>query len=80
MRLGHIAYVLRVARKNDVETITLNTKTITNTGDHNAWEEHEIIVDNFKEAALILSMIEFKPFLNLKTSSYLRDKRNGSIG
>lgn len=64
--LGSYSLRLRVARKNDVETISLNTKTITNTGDHNAWEEHEIIVDNFKEAALILSMTEFKPFFKLE--------------
>ena len=64
--IGSYSLRLRVARKNDVETITLNTKTITNTGDHNAWEEHEIIVDNFKEAALILSMTEFKPFFKLE--------------
>lgn len=64
--IGSYSLRLRVARKNDAETITLNTKTITNTGDHNAWEEHEIIVDNFKEAALILSMTEFKPFFKLE--------------
>lgn len=64
--IGSYSLRLRVARKNDVETITLNTKTITNAGDHNAWEEHEIIVDNFKEAALILSMTEFKPFFKLE--------------
>jgi len=64
--IGSYSLRLRVARKNDVETITINTKTITNTGDHNAWEEHEIIVDNFKEAALILSMTEFKPFFKLE--------------
>jgi predicted adenylyl cyclase CyaB len=64
--IGSYSLRLRVARKNDVETITINTKTITNTGDHNAWEEHEIVVDNFKEAALILSMTEFKPFFKLE--------------
>jgi len=52
--IGSYSLRLRVARKNDVETITINTKTITTTGDHNAWEEHEIIVDNFKEVAFIV--------------------------
>lgn len=64
--VGSYSLRLRVARKGEVETITLNTKTITNTGDHNAWEEHEVIVDSFKEAALILSMTEFKPFFKLE--------------
>ena len=64
--IGSYSLRLRIARKNDVETITLNTKTITNTGDHNAWEEHEITVDSFKEAALILSVTEFKPFFKLE--------------
>lgn len=64
--IGSYSLRLRVARNGEVETITLNTKTITNTGDHNAWEEHEVIVDSFKEAALILSMTEFKPFFKLE--------------
>ena len=64
--VGSYSLRLRVARKDDKEEITLNTKTITNEGDHNAWEEHEIVVDSFKEAAKIMLMTEFKPFFKLE--------------
>lgn len=64
--VGSYSLRLRVARKDDKEEITLNTKTITNEGDHNAWEEHEIVVDSFNEAAKIMLMTEFKPFFKLE--------------
>lgn len=65
-KVGSYSLRLRVARKGDTEVISLNTKTITNEGDHNAWEEHEIKIDNFREAALILATTEFKPFFELE--------------
>jgi len=65
-KVGSYSLRLRIARKGDTETITLNTKTITTEGDHNAWEEHEVKIDNFREAALILSTTEFKPFFELE--------------
>ena len=64
--VGSYSLRLRVARKHEKEEITVNTKTITNKGDHNAWEEHEVIVNSFNEAAKILSMTEFKPFFKLE--------------
>ena len=64
--VGSYSLRLRVARKDEKEEITINTKTITNEGDHNAWEEHEIIVNSFIEAAKIMSMTEFKPFFKLE--------------
>lgn len=45
---------------------TLNVKTITKENDHNAWEEHEIIVDNFMETSKILLLTGFKPFFKLE--------------
>lgn len=65
-KVGSYSLRLRIARKGDTETISLNTKTITTEGDHNAWEEHEVKIDNFREAALILSTTEFKPFFELE--------------
>lgn len=63
------SYSLRLRKSRDtagVEKITLNSKTIISEGDHNAWDEHEIRVDNFKESFLFLSETEFKPFFELK--------------
>lgn len=64
--VGSYSLRLRVARKDDTETVSLNTKTITTAGDHHAWEEHEVSINNFREAALILSTTEFKPFFELE--------------
>lgn len=64
--VGSYSLRLRVARKDDKEEITVNTKTITNQGDHNAWEEHEVVVNSFKEAAKIMLTTEFKPFFKLE--------------
>lgn len=65
-KVGSYSLRLRIARKGDSEVVSLNTKTITTEGDHNAWEEHEVKIDNFREAALILSTTEFKPFFELE--------------
>lgn len=65
-QVGSYSLRLRIARQNDAEAITLNTKTIMREGDHNAWEEHEVALDDFKEAALILATTEFKPFFELE--------------
>lgn len=48
------------------EEITLNTKTITNHGDHSAWEEHESTVEDFHQMIAILNNIGFKSFFDLK--------------
>lgn len=65
-KVGSYSLRLRIARKGDSEVVSLNTKTITNEGNHNAWEEHEVKINNFKEAALILLTTEFKPFFELE--------------
>lgn len=68
------SYSLRLRKSkedNENERITLNTKTITNHGDHTAWEEHEIEVDDFTEAAKILNTTEFKPFFKLEKTRFV---------
>lgn len=69
--IGSYSLRLRVSKKNKQEHITLNTKTITNHGDHSAWEEHEVEVNNFSEAAKILKTTEFKPFFKLEKTRYI---------
>ena len=65
--VGSYSLRLRRAKKgDDKEHVTLNTKTITHHGDHNAWEEHEVEVSDFTEAAKILNTTEFKPFFKLE--------------
>jgi len=64
--VGSYSLRLRRAKKDDQEEITLNTKTITNKGDHHAWEEHEVVVNDFEEAARLLTRSEFKPFFKLE--------------
>lgn len=65
--VGSYSLRLRKLKKGDnKEKFTINTKTITNHGDHNAWEEHEVEVSDFLEAAKIFNMTEFKPFFKLE--------------
>ncbi len=68
--VGSYSLRLRKYSKDKVKSITLNTKTITKKGDHNAWEEHETEVEDFSETAKILLMTEFKPFFELKKTRY----------
>lgn len=67
------SYSLRIRKESkeggEVKTY-LNTKTITNHGDHNAWEEHEVAVNDFKEMQSILLNIGFKSFFELKKKRF----------
>ncbi len=67
------SYGLRLRKSKDYdgkkETL-LNSKTITRKGDHNAWEEHEVMVSDFMETAKILMLTEFKPFFELKKTRH----------
>lgn len=68
------SYSLRIRKiieDNKKESVTLNTKSIISHGDHNAWEEHEVSVDDFIEMTKILYMTEFKPFFNLEKTRYI---------
>jgi predicted adenylyl cyclase CyaB len=70
--VGSYSLRLRRTKKGDEkEHVTLNTKIITNHGDHNAWEEHEIEVSDFPEAAKILNTTEFKPFFKLEKTRHI---------
>ncbi len=67
------SYSLRLRKnknKSGKENIYLNTKTITKKGDHNAWEEHETKLDDFREMKEILKQIGFKSFFELKKNRY----------
>lgn len=67
------SYGLRLRNSKDYDgklEATLNSKTITKEGDHNAWEEHEIAVGDFVEAAKILLLTEFKPFFELEKTRH----------
>jgi len=69
--VGSYSLRLRQSKRGaENEHITLNTKTITNKGDHNAWEEHEIEINDFTEAAKILNTAEFKPFFKLEKTRF----------
>jgi len=62
--VGSYALRLRRENRNDIIRATLNSKTLTAHGDHNAWEEHEVTVDNFEEAEQLLLQTEFKKFFS----------------
>jgi predicted adenylyl cyclase CyaB len=64
--VGSYSLRLRRALEGANETITLNTKTITTTGDHQAWEEHEVTVNDYSETAHLLQATEFKPFFKFE--------------
>lgn len=66
------SYSLRLRReiKEGKTTVTLNTKVIRNTGDHNAWLEHEVSLSSYEEGKLILESIGFKKFFEFKKNRY----------
>lgn len=68
--VGSYSLRLRKYLKGDGMTVSLNTKSITSRGDHNAWEEHETEVADFAETARILLATEFKPFFELQKIRY----------
>lgn len=67
------SYGLRLRKSKDYDgkrEVTLNSKTITKEGDHNAWEEHEVAIGDFVESAKILLLTEFKPFFELEKTRH----------
>lgn len=78
--VGSYSLRLRTLKKgDDKKKITINTKTITNHGDHNAWEEREVEVSDFLEAAKILNTTEFKPFFKLEKERFVYKLDNMEI-
>ena len=69
--VGSYSLRLRKTKKDNQEEFTINTKTITNHGDHSAWQENEIKIDNFSEATDILKIIGFKPFFKLEKERFV---------
>lgn len=57
------SYSLRL--RKDSKGSNLNIKVITQSGDHNSWEEHEIAVDSYEQANTILELIGFKSFITI---------------
>ncbi len=66
-KVGSYSLRLRKAKiDNKPISIELNTKVITNEGDHNSWQENEIKVSSFSEASQILKSLGFKTFFTFK--------------
>lgn len=66
-QIGSYSLRLRKEKNENGEiSLYLNTKTITNHGDHNAWEEHEVTLNDFEEMTEILKNIGFKSFFELE--------------
>ncbi len=57
------SYSLRLRQSGN--SVDLNTKVITRQGDHNSWEEHEVVVDSYEETKKILESIGFKSFITI---------------
>lgn len=79
-KIGSYGLRLRQTKeKNKKEKISINTKTITKHKDHNAWEEHEVEINNFSEMVEILETTEFKPFFELQKTRYIYKLDNMEI-
>lgn len=64
--VGSYSLRLRKQVRGKKVVIQMNIKQITTYGDHNAWEEHEVVLDSFKEGRAILVAIGFKEFFSLR--------------
>lgn len=78
-RVGSYSLRLRKKDKGKGPKIELNTKTITQHGDHNAWDEHEVELDSFEEAVAIFKTLGFKSFFTLEKTRYNFSLGNLSI-
>lgn len=67
-RVGSYSLRLRESQKDKKIRFDLNVKTITDYGDHNAWEEHEITLNNLDEILAILKILGFRIFFLLEKS------------
>lgn len=68
--IGSYSLRLRQEEKDGKMEISMNTKTIKNVGDHNAWAEHEISVSSYAECSEIIRTIGFKKFFELTKKRY----------
>ncbi len=69
-KVGSFSLRLRREEKNNETEISLNTKTIKNEKDHNAWVEHEVSVSSYSEGSEILKTIGFKNFFEFTKKRY----------
>jgi len=60
--VGSFSLRLRQSIQGSEKKNELNIKVITKFGDHQAWDEHEVRVDDYKQMAMILKAIGFKVF------------------
>lgn len=79
-KIGSYSLRLRKIFKNGkIQNTELNTKVITNQGDHNSWQENEIKVDSFEDATEILKAIGFKVYFKFKKARSTYKYKNLSI-
>ncbi len=71
--VGSFSLRLRQQTSPDGTVVELNSKVITSTGDHSAWDEHEVLVSSFDDADALLRGIGFKPFFTLKKTRTVFD-------
>lgn len=65
-KVGSYSLRLRRSKVKSQEKVELNMKVITEEGDHNNWEEHEVEVSSFAEAQIMLGRIGLKPYFTLE--------------
>lgn len=68
--VGSFSLRLRNKKANDQTVVEMNIKVITQHGDHQSWEEHEITVDSFEEAEIILKSIGNKIFFTIEKQRF----------
>jgi len=64
--VGSFSLRIREQSSEGKTKVEVNTKMITNEGDHNAWEEHEVSVSSFAEVVAIFHTIGFKSYFTLE--------------
>lgn len=68
--VGSFSLRIRVSKIGETETVSINMKVITTYGDHHAWDEHEIKVDDADEAWNILRSLGYKDFFTLEKNRF----------
>lgn len=64
--VGTYSLRTRYRKSGDKEKSDLNIKVITTESDHNAWDEHEVVVDNYTSVTNILKALSHKVFFRLE--------------
>jgi len=77
--VGSFSLRVRESLINKKKVVELNTKVITRFGDHNAWDEHEVVVSGYEEMVAILVAIGFKQFFSLQKVRNVYKKSSLSV-